>query len=104
MRSDQVRGSRYSSGGVSDVKADTIGWWERVVLPKSDSDINVLITAKYHMRPDIMAYELYGTASLMWLVLQYANVVDVSEDFVRGTEIRLPTKTRLMSELLGRKK
>ena len=101
-RSDQVRGSRMKQGGVTDVSGDRLGWWERTIFPKSPLDVTIKLTRKYAMRPDLLAYDMYGKVTLQWFVLQYNNIIDVTEEFVEGATITLPTKSRLMMELLGK--
>lgn len=102
VRSDQQIGGRYVQGGEVTLKGKRLGWWERKIYEKSPTDIPFTITALYSRRPDKLAYELYGKASLQWFIMQYNNVVDINVDFVTGTKIVLPTKARLFSELLSR--
>ena len=102
MRSDQVTNSRYSQGGSVDVKDNRIGWWERKMFTRSPLDVTIKITRKYARRPDILAYDMYGKSSLQWFILQYNGVLDVNEDFIEGVEITLPTKSRLLGEMLGK--
>lgn len=101
-RSDQVRGSRMKQGGVTEVSGDRLGWWERTIFPRSPLDVTIKLTRKYSMRPDLLAYDMYGKVTLQWFVLQYNNIIDVTEEFVEGATITLPTKSRLMMELLGK--
>ena len=99
-RSDQQRNGRYVQGGKPDIKGGKIAWWERKVFPRSPSDITYVITTKYKYRPDMLAYDMYGKASLMWVILQYNSIVDIHEEFKEGSVITLPSRTRLFSELL----
>ena len=99
-RSDQVSGTRYSNGGTTDVNGNRLGWWERRVFAKSPLDVTITLTRKYAMRPDLLAYDMYGKATLQWFVLQYNNISDLTEDFIEGSTITLPTKQRLVMELL----
>lgn len=103
MRSDQVPNGRYSQGGQTTVVGNKIGWWERQIFPKSELDVKFTLTKKYHRRPDILAYDMYGKAALQWLVLQYNSISDVTTEFVEGAEIMLPTKGRVFSEMLTKK-
>lgn len=100
-RSDQQPGSRYVQGGRVEIKGPRLGWWERKVFPRSPTDIEYTITAKYANRPDLLAYDLYGRANLQWFVMQYNNVSDLYQDFNEGQVIFLPTRARLYSELLA---
>lgn len=100
MRSDQQYLSRYSYGGTSQVTGNMIGWWERSMFASSPTDVPFTITKTYELRPDKLAYDMYGKASLMWFILQYNNIVDLNEEFVSGKTILLPTKTRVFTDLL----
>lgn len=102
-RSDQQRGGRYVQGGsVTVTGGNKLGWWERKILPRDNSDIPFTITPKYAQRPDRLAFDLYGRADLQWFILQYNNVVDLYLDFTVGKTIVLPTKARLYAELLSK--
>lgn len=100
LRSDRQIGSRYKQGGTTDLVGVRLGWWERKVYPKSASDIPLTITPRYHMRPDLLAADVYGKDTLMWFVLAYNNIIDVPGEFVEGTVLILPTRQRLLTELL----
>lgn len=100
QRSDQQRSGRYVQGGSVEVVGKRLGWWERKVFPKAASDVEYTVTRKYAGRPDLLAFDLYGQATLQWFVMQYNTISDLNEDFTEGTVITLPTKARLFSELL----
>lgn len=101
MRKSNTNGkTRYAYGGGTADFGDRLGWWERTVFPTSNTDVTVKITSKYSKRPDLVAYDYFGTTSLMWLVLQYNNILDINTEFVEGAAITLPTKTRVFSDIL----
>lgn len=102
MRSDQARNTRYSQGGTTTINGSSLGWWERKIYEKSPMDVSIIITKRYAHRPDAIALDMYGTANLMWFVLQYNTITDIVEDLSEGTVISLPTKSRLFGDLLGR--
>ena len=99
-KSTNVTNGRYSAGGQTDVAGNALVWWERKVFPRLPLDVEFPITKRYAYRPDLVAIDLYGKATLMWVVLQYNTILDVMEDFKEGTVIVLPTRSRLFSELL----
>ncbi len=99
-RSDQRRDGRYVHGGKTTSSGNRLGWWERRVFDESPSDVPFVVTKRYALRPDLLAYDMYGRANLMWFILQYNNVSDITVDFVEGSEIVLPTAQRLFGELL----
>ena len=101
-RSDQQASGRFVQGGTAELKGNRLGWWERKILPKSSSDVEYIVTRKYAGRPDLLAYDMYGRASLQWLVMQFNNVSDIHVDFIEGTKIMLPTRSRVFGELLTR--
>ena len=101
-RSDQIRGGRFNQGGTVDVIGNRLGWWERLNFTRSPLDVTITLTRKYAGRPDLLAYDMYGRATLQWFVLQYNNVSDLTEDFIEGSKITLPTKSRLLMEMLGK--
>lgn len=94
--------SRYVQGGLTDRHPRRVGWWERREIPKDDSDVTVVITPAEDRRPDLIAYNMYETASLAWLVLQFNNIVDPEVELRAGAEIRLPTQRRLHLDILNR--
>lgn len=60
------------------------------------------IEPQYIYRPDLLAYDLYGTKDLWWVFIQ--RNLDVLQDpvfdFIPGTQIYLPKNTSL-KEVLG---
>jgi hypothetical protein len=94
--------SRYTQGGLTDRYPRRLGWWERRSIPKDDTDITITIKSSEDRRPDLIAYNMYGQASLMWVVLQFNNVVDIETELRAGMEIRLPTQRRLMLDVMNR--
>lgn len=42
------------------------------------------------LRPELIAYKVYGTAEMKWLILVAAGLDDMREMLTAGTEIRLP--------------
>lgn len=60
------------------------------------TEIPVIIEPKYHRRPDLLSYELYGTSKLWW-VFAAVNpdvIKDPIFDFTAGREIVLLSKER----------
>lgn len=92
--------SRYTQGGVVDRFKSRLGWWERFALPRSSDDITFPITRRFERRPDLVAAAVYGQVSLMWLVLQYNQIVDINTEFVAGKTLILPTASRVQLNLL----
>ena len=72
----------------------------RPVSAESD-DFLYTIEPQYTNRPDLLAYDLYGDASLWWVFIQ--RNLDVLEDpifdFVPGTKIYIPKNSSLRTAL-----
>jgi len=98
--STENRYSRYTQGGTTDRYPTRLGWWDRTQFSISDTDVTFIITAKHQFRPDLVAYEVYQNRELMWLVLQYNNILDVMTEFVEGKELRLPILSRVLTEIV----
>jgi len=59
------------------------------------------ITATYNMRPDMLAYDLYGSSKLWWVFAQRNpnRLKDPLFDFVEGTGIYIPKLSTLQQSL-----
>lgn len=70
-------------------------------VSKLASDQLYTIDRVYHLRPDLLAYDLYSDASLWWVfAARNPNAIkDPLFDFVTGNTIYLPTKATLISDL-----
>ncbi len=98
-KSNYAGKTRYAYGGGVVDHGTRLGWWNRNIFPSDITDVTVKITPKYHKRPDLIAFDVYGTTTLMWLVLQYNNILSVDE-LEEGGVITLPSKTRAFTEIL----
>lgn len=96
----EIKTSRYVQGGTTNRYRNRLGWWERKIFTKSDTDLTVTIRSNENHRPDLVAQRVYQKPALSWLVLQYNNIVDVQTEFTTGTELRLPTQRRVTLDLL----
>jgi len=101
QKSNTQTEGRYIQGGYTDDFKTRLGWWERKVFTKSPTDITLTLTARYNKRPDLLAYDLYGKAGLQWFILQYNTISDVTT-FGQGLTLTVPTRARLLSEMLTR--
>ena len=59
------------------------------------------IEPQYTHRPDLLAFDLYGTAKLWWVFSQrnLDVIQDPIFDFVPGTQIFIPKRSGLVSTL-----
>jgi len=63
-------------------------------VPKNVADEKVVIDAKYDQRPDLFAFDKYGSSRVWWVVAlrNIDTLVDPIKDFKAGTEISVPSK------------
>lgn len=75
-------------------------WFPRPI-PASQDDFEYTIQPQYNYRPDLLAYDIYGTPKLWWVFMQ--RNIDIITDpiysFRTGVTIKLPKKTDLLSML-----
>jgi alpha-L-fucosidase len=73
----------------------------RPVSAEND-DFLYTIEAQYTYRPDLLAYDLYGTTKLWWVFIQrnLDVIQDPIFDFVPGKEIYIP-KNSSLKKVLG---
>jgi len=71
------------------------------VIPKLVDDLSMTINETYNLRPDLLAFDLYGDASLWWVIAQRNpnQLQDPLGDFTTGTTIYLPQQSTLKSVL-----
>ena len=67
----------------------------------STDDVSYTIETHYTYRPDLLAYDIYGTPKLWWVFMQRNMDVlqDPIYDFVAGITIKLPKKAELFKVL-----
>jgi hypothetical protein len=70
-------------------------------IPKESDDKLWMITQTYQYRPDLLAYDLYDTASLWWVFYQRnPNTLQAPPlDFAAGTMLYLPKLSTLRTVL-----
>lgn len=80
---------------------DFLGIWEPRAIPADADDFTYVIQPQYQYRPDLLAYDLYGSPKLWWVFIQ-RNVdilFDPIYDFRAGVIIKLPKRTNLLTQL-----
>jgi hypothetical protein len=70
-------------------------------IPKEDDDTMFTINLTYQYRPDLLAFDLYGTGALWWVFYQRnPNTLTAPPlDFAEGTTIFLPKVSTLKAAL-----
>lgn len=50
---------------------------------------------RYHRRPDLLAFDMYGSSSYWWIFVHYnrGKLRDPINDFVAGLEIKVPSRS-----------
>lgn len=79
-----------------------LGLWNPRTVPASASDQLITISHAYNLRPDLMAFDLYGDSNLWWVFAQRnPNVLasDPMGNFTTGTQIFIPDSTALKNTL-----
>jgi len=90
--------SAYSSTPLSEYFLDTM---TNRPVPQSSDDTLFTINQTYEMRPDLLAFDLYGHSDLWWVFAQRNPNVLVNPllDFKVGTVIFLPQLSVLRTVL-----
>lgn len=84
--------SRYDGSDVyfyGDERKLTLGTYERHDFPESSADKYLVLSPGYEFRPDLLAWDAYGTTELWWVLLEANNIADIF-DFKAGINIRIP--------------
>jgi len=70
-------------------------------IPRMGDDQLFEIDPRYHLRPDLLAHELYGSSKLWWVFAARnpSALKDPMFHFVTGNKIFLPTKQTLKAAL-----
>jgi len=78
-----------------------LGIFQPQAVPASSTDIEFTILPQYTYRPDLLAFDLYGTKDLWWVFAQRNMDIlkDPVFDFVAGTRIFLPQEQNLRKRL-----
>lgn len=90
--------SFYSGTNVRDFYLDM---WSGDTVIGTKGDTVKEIPVKYDRRPDLWAYELYGSSNYWWVfaVKNKNKLIDPVEDFKAGLSITVPSRTGLKSLL-----
>jgi len=96
--------SQYSTTSpyyTTSVTEGYLGPMNNRAIPKLADDIKFTINETYNLRPDLLAYDLYGTPTLWWVFAQRNPnaITNPLLDFKTGTSIYLPKKSTLKSVL-----
>lgn len=75
--------------------------WQSKTISADVTDARYQIDPPYNLRPDLLAYDMYGDANLWWVfaVRNPDVLMDPVFDFVAPTIIYVPTKTVIQQAL-----
>lgn len=70
-------------------------------VPMNPNDVYWTINQTYHLRPDLLAHDLYNDSRLWWVFAQRNpnKLKDPVFDFVAGSSIYIPQLTNLQETL-----
>jgi hypothetical protein len=93
--------SNFSPWFTTDIKQNYLDLLAIRPVSAEADDTYWTITPQYSYRPDLLAYDLYGTADLWWVFTQ--RNLDILQDpifdFVPGTKIYIPKNSSLRTAL-----
>ena len=80
---------------------DALGTFVPRTFTIEDDDQTYTIERTYAYRPDLLAYDLYGSPRLWWVFAQRNpdQIEDPIYDFKPGVSIQLPKKENLLKDL-----
>lgn len=93
--------SPYSKTQQTDKYVQYLDFWNPVVIPAASSDLIIEIETKYTNRPDLLAFDLYGTAQLWWIFASRNPdiIKDPIYDMLPGIKIYAPSTNNIGSYL-----
>jgi len=77
-------------------KTYVVGDYLDIMAPRAviqdSSDETYTIESQYHMRPDLLAYQKYGSSKYWWMfaMRNKDTLIDPIQDFKAGTTIKIP--------------
>ena len=88
---------KTSPYGVTPTNGLFVGLYRHRRISKSEDDKLITLTKKYESRPDLLAYDLYGTPEFWWIFcVRNPNIIrDSIWDFRAGIEIWVPSDEHL---------
>lgn len=89
------KNGRYTRGGVTEVSANFLEWWERSDIQHDTSDLVYVLEAKYVGRPDLLSYAFYGDTRLKWMIMQYNDILDPAAELIAGRLLLMPTPDKV---------
>jgi hypothetical protein len=92
--------SAFSNTPVYQVGSDVVFGLRRTVIPPDPTDFIVQVTQGLIGRLDLIAYEVYGSVELWWVIAEANQIVDPLTEVTLGYELIMPTANRV-KHILG---
>ena len=91
--------SFYANTKTTDFYLDA---WNDDINLSTTGDTTVEIHSKYNLRPDLMAFDIFGSPNYWWVfaLKNKDKLIDPVEDFKTGLIITIPSKNGIRS-LIG---
>jgi len=90
--------SMFAQTPVYEVGGDVVfGQMVPAVVP-NDSDVIYSVPAAGEHRLDLISTQFYGVPDLWWILATVNNIIDPLVSVPAGTNIRVPSRSRLASE------
>ena len=80
------------------IKDFYLSYWDDSIKPMPrETDILLKIPPEFHLRPDLLAFDLYGNPNLFWIfaALNMDTIIDPINDFTAGKVIYVPVQGTL---------
>ena len=76
--------------------------WDSNVSLSTEGDTEIEIKTKYNLRPDLMAFDMFGSPNYWWVfaLKNKDKLIDPVEDFKAGIIITVPSQNGIRS-LIG---
>lgn len=96
-----VQYSKKSSYALTGLREHYLDLMVNRPIPKLNSDVQLTIRQTYNLRPDLLAFDLYGDSELWWVFAQRNPDILKNPliDFSVGTIIFVPTISTLRDVL-----
>jgi alpha-L-fucosidase len=96
--------TKYSSASpwfTTPITNNYLDIWQPRNLVEEVDDFRYVLEPQYTYRPDLLAYDLYGTPKLWWVFIKrnMDRIQDPIFDFIPGVEIFIPKKSTLFRSL-----
>ena len=96
------KNSRYVQGGLTEVGAIGLEWWNKYVIPSDPTDQLYIVEEKYNGRPDLIANAFYEDWRLWWVIAQFNNILDPYLEMGTGAILYIPTYDRVQALFTSR--